>query len=122
MTDDPIDDLRERLRATEEAARRLAGDAARASRGAGPPPQGWATPDERAERTADVQALVALLESLRELVPDELKQQVSDVLRQVLLLLRALIDWLVERMELASGEPAARRPVRDRPVEDIPLS
>jgi hypothetical protein len=116
--DDPFDDLSARLRAAEEAARRLAGEAARASRGDGPPPQGWATPEDHAHRTSEAQALVGLLEALQQLVPDALKQQVTDVLRQVLLLLRALIDWLVDRLELGAGP---QQPARERPVEDIPL-
>jgi hypothetical protein len=107
--DDPLNDLKARLRETEQAARRLVGDV---------PPQGWATPQDRADAASEAQAIVALLESLRHLVPEELKQQVNDVLKQVLLLLRELIDWLVARMELGEGEPAA---VRDRAVQDIPL-
>lgn len=107
--DDPLHDLKARLRETEQAARRLAGDV---------PPQGWESPQDRADAAGEAQAIVALLESLRALVPDELKQQVNDVLKQVLLLLRGLIDWLVERMELDAAGPAA---VRDRPVQDIPL-
>ena len=40
---DPLSDLRDRLRATQEAAARLAGDAPRI------PPQGWASPGSGAE-------------------------------------------------------------------------
>lgn len=107
---DPLDDLKARLRETEDAARRLAGQV---------PPQGWASPEDHAQATTEAQALVALLQSLRDLVPEELKAQVTEVLRQVLLLLRALIDWLVDRLELPEGGAAST--ARDRSVEDIPL-
>jgi hypothetical protein len=108
---DPLDDLRERLRATREAADRLAEDPPRV------PPQGWATPP-RAEGSAgpndDLAALVALVRALRDLVPPELQQQVTDLIRQVLLLVRALVDHWIERLE------SERR--GDRPdVEDIPI-
>jgi len=97
---DPLAELREQIRATTEAAERLAAETAEARAGAQRiPPAGWATADEQAARQQELQALVALLDALRDLVPDELKQLVRDVLRQVLLLVRALVDWWVERMD-----------------------
>lgn len=114
---DPLAELREQIRATTEAAGRLAAETAEARAGAqGVPPAGWATPDEQAERQQELQALVALVEALRDLVPDELKAQVRDVLRQLLLLLRALIDWWVERID----GPAPARPFGPT-VEEIPI-
>lgn len=107
---DPLDDLKARLKETEAAARKLASDV---------PPQGWATPDDHAAAATEAQALVALLQSLRDLVPEELKGQVTEVLKQVLLLVRALIDWLVDRLELPEGSGSTA--ARDRSVEDIPL-
>lgn len=104
--DDPLDQLRERIRATQEAAERLAGEAADARRATTEgrvPPAGWQTPDQHAERNSEVQALVALLEALRDLIPEELKDQFREVVRQLLLLLRALIDWWVERIESTSA-------------------
>lgn len=114
---DPLAELRDQIRATTRAAERLAGQSAEA-RAAPIPPAGWATPGDHAERQQELQALVALVEALRELVPDELKAQVRDVLRQLLLLARALIDWWVERIEGAGAAPA------DDPgrVEDIPIA
>ena len=61
----------------------------------------------------ELDALVALLRALRELVPPELQQQVSDVIRQVLLLLRAVIDYWVDRLD--SPRPA------EVEVQDIPI-
>src|SRR3954468_19959315 len=108
---DALDDLRERLRATREAAERLAADPPRV------PPQGWATPpraDGAGGPNDDLAALVALVQALRDLVPPELQQQVTDLIRQVLVLLRALLDRWIERLEPGRGaEPA---------VEDIPIA
>src|SRR3954447_11849659 len=107
---DPLADLRERLRATQEAAARLAGEEARV------PPQGWAAPPRSDGGSADddLAQLVALLGSLRELVPPELQQQVTDLIRQVLLLVRAILDHVIDRLEPGrGGEPE---------VEDIPIA
>ena len=106
---DPLDELRERVKATTDAAERLMREV---------PPRGWASPPPPAaagEATTEMQALVALLESLRELLPPELRTQVTELARQLLLVLRALIDFLVDRLERAprGGEPT---------VEDIPIS
>jgi hypothetical protein len=111
---DPLADLRDQLRATREAAARLAG-------GREVPPQGWASrtdgagsgPGDHAGLTEELQQLVAVVASLRELVPPELQQQVSDVIRQVLLLLRAVIDYWVDRLD-------APRPAEVE-VQDIPI-
>jgi len=104
---DPLAELREQIRATTEAAERLAAETAEARAGAQRiPPAGWATPAEQAARQQELQALVVLVEALRDLVPDELKQLVRDILRQLLLLVRALVDWWVERMD----GPDATRP------------
>ena len=105
---EPLSDLRERLRATQEAAARLAGDPPRV------PPQGWATPPRPAAGSDELAALVALVQALRDLVPPELQQQVTELIRQVLVLLRALIDRWIERLEPERGsEPE---------VEDIPIA
>ena len=56
--------------------------------------------------------LLALLDALRAIVPRELERQFTALLRELLLTLRALIDWYLERIE--QGE-------RERPVEDIPI-
>lgn len=113
---DPLAELRDQLRATTEAAARLASETA-AARAQEIPPAGWATPAETEERQQELQALVALIEALREIVPAELQLQVRDVLRQVLLLLRAVIDWWVERMD-AGPQPHAEDGPR---VEEIPI-
>jgi hypothetical protein len=101
---DPLDELRARVRATRAAAERLAGEAIK---------------EPRREHEDELEALVALLRTLRDLVPPELQQQVTEVLRQVLLILRALIDYWVARLEPGSGDtPAVRVPeAQDIPIE-----
>lgn len=102
-TDDPLDALRERIRATQEAAEQLAGE----PRGPG---------DEQTAREA--QALVGLLQTLRDVVPPELWQQIRELIRQLLLLIRAIIDWWVDRIEPGPSAPRGAAP----PVEDIEIS
>jgi hypothetical protein len=116
LDDDPLAALRERIRSTAAAADRLADQAARAGNGA---PGSDAPPPRTDEAAQEAQALVALVGLLRDLVPDELRQQVLDLVRQILRLIRAIIDWYLQRLEAGprAGQPASREPV----VEDIPL-
>lgn len=117
---DPLAELREQIRATTAAAEKLAAETAaarEAAGGHGMPSAGWATSEEQPVRHQELQALIALVEALRDLVPQELKDQVRDVLRQLLVLARTLIDWWVERMD---GPGPGATPARP-PVEDIPI-
>lgn len=119
-TDDPLEQLRERIKATQEATERLAAEATGAARAQSEgrvPPQGYRTPQDTSARADEVAALAALLENLRTLVPAELQQQLTEVIRQILLLVRALIDFWVARLDPAEG-PAAAAPV----AEDIPIA
>lgn len=123
---DPLDVLRERIRSTQDAVERLADEAARAAgagpteardgaRPEGPPRSGYAVPGDSSERDAtERQALAALLDLVRATVPRELTEQLADLLREVLLLVRATIDWYLERLE-----PRRRPPVE---VQDVPIS
>jgi hypothetical protein len=106
---DPLDDLRERLHATREAAERLAGRV---------PPQGWAAADDGRATAQELQALVAVIGSLRELVPAELWEQVRELARQVLIVVRALLDHLVDRLDHERPAPAPA----EAAVEDIPIA
>jgi hypothetical protein len=110
---DDLDELRERLRATREAAERIAGRV---------PPQGWAAVSEeaRSETAAELQALVAVLHALRDVVPDELWDHVRELARQLLVFLRALLDLVVERL---SADRAGKRPRAAGPdLQDIPIT
>ncbi len=60
----------------------------------------------------DLSALLLALESLRSAVPRELSDQLTALLRELLLTVRALIDWYLEHLD--------REPVEPR-VEDIPI-
>jgi hypothetical protein len=100
---DPLTELRERVVAAQAAAERLASDA-----------RGQARQLPRPDTRDELDALVGLLRALRELVPPELQQQVSELIRQVLLVLRAIIDFWVERLE------APRAGEVD--VQDIPIA
>ena len=53
-----------------------------------------------------------MLDALRRMVPPELQDQFNALQREVLLTIRALIDWYLDRLDARS------RPVQ---VEDIPI-
>lgn len=121
---DPLESLSERVRHAQETAERLVreanAEAQRASdegaRQAGrPPPRGYAVPeDEGRSTTADLQALVALLDLGRTLVPPELREQIAELVREILLLVRAIVDWYLERIDQRRKAPVE--------VEDIPIT
>jgi hypothetical protein len=60
----------------------------------------------------DLRPLFMLLEAARRGLPRELEDQFATLLREVLMTLRALIDWYLERLERRPSEPR---------VEDIPI-
>lgn len=123
---DPTNHLRSSIDAAHAAADRLVQEAtARAEaiareRNRDVPPNGWESPRREDEGgiTPDLAAIMALLESVRGAVPDELSTQLAEALRELLLALRALIDWYIDRLE---GLTSGRAP-RDRDVEDIPIT
>lgn len=60
----------------------------------------------------DLSALIAVLEALRRAIPAELQEQFTSLQRELLLTLRALIDWYLERLDKPELAPQ---------VEDIPI-
>ena len=72
----------------------------------------WQQPYERRSGVPDLTPVLALLDSLRRMVPPELQEQFIALQREVLLTIRALIDWYLERLDERT------RPVQ---VEDIPI-
>lgn len=89
------------------------GRQARAGSRSRPPPAGYAVPDTGP--TAGVlDDLAALVRMVRTLVGDELARELAELARELLLLMRALIDWLVERQE--------HRPTEPIEVTDIPIA
>ncbi len=98
-----------------EAAERLVREAhARAEEAAAAsevPPSGWASPLGSA--APDLNALFALLETLKGTVPPELARQLADALRELLVAIRAILDYSIQRLD--TGRPPEPQ------VEDIPI-
>ena len=108
-----LDALRRRLQATQEAAQKLAEEAS-AAVGSGIPPSGWDVPGRADDANAELEALVRMLATLRDLVPPELREQLARLVREILVFVRAVVDWWIDRMERGpSGS--------ERDVEDIPI-
>jgi hypothetical protein len=69
-------------------------------------------PRREQHRPPDPAALFAALDGMRRMAPRELEDQVTNLIREFLLTLRALIDWYLERLDQKPPEPQ---------VEDIPI-
>src|SRR5436305_8581961 len=108
--EDVLAGLEERLERASTAAERLWAEATRAiprerdtssdgpatdANDRRPPPSGWQVPRPGGDRlaTPDLDAFVQALASLRELIPPELQRRLAEALRELLLAMRALIDW-----------------------------
>ncbi len=132
MTDgDGIRDLRGHVDAAHAAAERLvrdaadraaAADAAFRDRVGDVPDNGWATPGDGAPagdgRPHELQVVVNLLGALREAIPPELTAQLAEALRELLLAVRAVIDWYLDRFERSAAETGGA----DDRVRDIPIA
>jgi hypothetical protein len=109
--DDAYDQADRLVREAEAQAREQARDV---------PPAGWASPGSSTESerrgppgVAELQALAGLVDLARQSVPPELARPVLDALRQLLLAIRALIDYYIERLDRERDAPPE--------VEDIPI-
>jgi hypothetical protein len=79
-----------------------------------PPPAGWQTTDDGIRgSTSELDPLVALVQAVRDLIPPDLQQRLIAAFREVLLALRALIDWYLDRLD--------RRREQGVEVQDIPI-
>jgi hypothetical protein len=108
---DSLKALEERIERASRAAERLFAEAAsEAARRVTPPPAGWETPG--GEPSHD--PVLALLETVRELIPEDLRRRLAEAVRELLVALRALIDWYLEHVD--------RRPEEPPEVEDIPIA
>jgi hypothetical protein len=97
------------MREAEQAARQAAASAAEV------PPRGWSVPGADGPAPPfDLGQIAALVESLRGVVPSELTRQLTDALRELLIALRAVLDWYIAQLD--PGEPDAPE-VQDIPVE-----
>ena len=94
--------VREAHRRAEEAAQQAAQDV---------PPNGWASPGGTA--APDLNALFALLETVRGTLPPELARQLADALRELLIAIRAILDYSIERLDTTRAQ--------EPQVEDIPI-
>ena len=128
--------LEERLDRASDAAERMIAEAAAAASSArssdpatdgdaqatgqpatgGPPPAGWQVPGAAgsAAGVGDLDLLMQVVGALRDLIPPELQRRLAEALRELLMALRALIDWYLERNERRRTEPSQ--------VQDIPIA
>jgi hypothetical protein len=130
-TEDVLRQLEDRLERASGAAERLFSQAAAQATSAAlgaerpapdppgpgastPPPQGWASAGHDTPRApGDLELLITALEAVGELVPPDLRRRLGDAVREVLLAVRALIDWYLERNADRSSAPPE--------VQDIPV-
>lgn len=66
----------------------------------------------RGSRVPDLSPVFLVLDALRKVVPAELHEQFNALVREVLQMVRSLIDWYLERIDGEQPEPR---------VEDIPI-
>jgi hypothetical protein len=134
LTGDTLRRLEERLDRASEAAERLIAEVAAEAASVGarsgaaaaresdagaanqPPPAGWQRPHGDGRRGAedDLEVLGQVIQAVRDLIPADLQRRLAAALRELLLALRALIDFYLERIE--------RRAEAAPEVEDIPIS
>ncbi|HEX8959582.1 MAG TPA: hypothetical protein VF770_07150 [Solirubrobacterales bacterium] len=127
-SEDPLRRLEASVERAAQAAERLFAEAASsiASQAASsiaseaaerlkPPPSGWQFRGQDPPPSAggEFEALLGLLDPVREFIPPDLRRRLAEALRELLLAVRALIDWYVERLDHAPAEPVD--------VEDIPI-
>jgi hypothetical protein len=111
VPEDPLDAVREAERLVREAterAERIAGEV---------PPSGYDVPHSEQAGPAfpDLSALTHLLELARGSLPPDLQRQLQQALRELLIALRAVLDYSIERLEPGPDPPSST-------VEDIPIS
>ena len=108
---------REAYEAAERLVREAQGRAEEAAQSAtgGIPRSGWSTGADEPTRGVlpDFAGLFGLLEAARGNVPPEIARQLSDALRELLVAIRAVLDYMIERLEAP--------PTPERHVEDIPI-
>ncbi|HEY4824263.1 MAG TPA: hypothetical protein VIH49_04360 [Solirubrobacteraceae bacterium] len=126
LTAEALRRLQQRLDRASEAAERLIGEAAAAALRR-PPAAGWQArapePEPEPEphsggrstpaSPGEIELLLDAVRALRERIPPELQRRLGEALREVLLALRALIDWYLERTE-QRGRAATE--IRDIPI------
>jgi len=76
-----------------------------------PPDAGWESVNEPAG--GDLALLTQILERMKDLIPPELQRRLAEALHELLLAVRALIDWYLQRLE---RRQESRPEVRDIPI------
>jgi hypothetical protein len=115
MADEPRDALRrleQRLSSASDAAERLIAEAARTAK---PPPAGWQNPQEGERGGGELDVLTQAFQAVRELIPPDVLERVAAALNELLLAIRAVIDWYLEWAERRRAKPSTE-------VEDIPIA
>jgi hypothetical protein len=108
VSDDPI---REAERLVREATQR----AEEAAGSSGAPPRGFDVPHGAGGNPfPDLSSLNALVDLARSGLPPDLQRQLQQALRELLIALRAVLDYSIDRLEPS--------PPQSAPVEDIPIS
>ena len=111
MPEDPLDAVRDAERLVREATERAE------QLGAEVPPRGYESGDSGggAPPFPDLSALAGLMELARSSLPPDLQRQLAQALRELLIALRAVLDYSIDRLEPGQEPPPAT-------VEDIPIS
>ena len=116
---DALDAVRAHLDDAHAAAARLVQEAQRQAEEAAAqevPPRGWESTQRSgpAPGATDLHTLVALSDALRRAVPPDLSRQLAEAVRDLLIAVRAVIDWYLEKLDGDRGPSGPE-------VEDIPL-
>jgi hypothetical protein len=105
---DAVREAERLVREATERAQEMAGEV---------PPRGYEEPHARgsAPPFPDLSALTGLVELARSSLPPDLQRQLQQALRELLIALRAVLDYSIDRLEPGPEPPSAT-------VEDIPIS
>jgi hypothetical protein len=112
VPEDPLDAVRDAERLVREATERAE------QLGAEVPPRGYESgggDGDGAPPFPDLSALAGLMELARSSLPPDLQRQLQQALRELLIALRAVLDYSIDRLEPGPEPPPAT-------VEDIPIS
>jgi hypothetical protein len=112
VPEDPRDPVRDAERLVREATERAE------QLGAEVPPRGYESRGGDEAGTPpfpDLSALAGLMDLARSSLPPDLQRQLQQALRELLIALRAVLDYSIDRLEPGPDPPPAS-------VEDIPIS
>jgi hypothetical protein len=108
--DDPLEILRGHLRSAQQAAQQLLAESSHT------PPRGWEPLyTEDAREGSELHSLSQLLSAISELLPEELRTELAELIRQLLAVLRALLEVALARIRQTQRPPSAE-------VQDIPIT